>query len=495
MLSVLIKKQQARPHSFSGLLIVSIFTGILRAIEEFIFFDAPLDIRVGISMIYFYFCAGFFYTVLLHKVTGFDYRRVQNIAYLGVLLGMLPPVIDLIFNGFNTSVKYSYYFLYDFEFFPWFFFSRTMNLPAGESFTVWLTILLASFYTLYLTRNIFRLIVTFIFGYLFFITVMAFIPIVILRLLSGIEITNSNMSYYVQIINYSTLLQPYAYLILLVGLFFILYPRFVTHLSKRALHITPFILINLVGSAMHNIKGYEPVLTTLTLFFIFLMALIQNDYYDRINDKGQNNRIRVTKKELEFSYIISGLLILWLIMTAQAAALPVIVIFVLTILYHHPLFRVKRFFPGAIKIEGAWGGLSFLSGTLIQFNHNLAQQTVIAFVLIAGGWSVISSLKDLKDTRFDYRNGIMTVYTFFYNKSVKLKTIHRNVSVIIFALLLTGSGLIYFTYSEYALLLLVPALTMIMWSQYKIITNWFLVTLLIIDTYLLLVYLLIKGVI
>ncbi|MCX7633915.1 MAG: hypothetical protein N2Z22_11350, partial [Turneriella sp.] len=168
---------EARPHSFSALLIVTGFVGVGRAMQEYLFFGEKLTAAIGISMAIAYFHLAVALTVLLSFTTGHDWKRLQNAVYLGIFLGLFPPFIDLAISGFNGAVFYRFYLSEDFRQIPWHFYAPAIGAPAGETAVVWLSIFLTSSYAFWKTQSWWRMLATLVLAYGYFMLHFALVPI------------------------------------------------------------------------------------------------------------------------------------------------------------------------------------------------------------------------------------------------------------------------------------------------------------------------------
>ena len=70
----------------------------MRALEEVIAFNIPLKNSQMFTFIHFYLSIAFTLTLLISKIGGLNWRKVNSVIVIGIFLGIFPPLIDKIFN-------------------------------------------------------------------------------------------------------------------------------------------------------------------------------------------------------------------------------------------------------------------------------------------------------------------------------------------------------------------------------------------------------------
>ena len=442
-LNNLIRRQESRPHSYFNLLMLATFIGIGRAVQEHLFFGERVTIPVALSMIYFYFSFAMLLTVILTWLTSENPRRVANAVNLGIFVGLFPPLIDLLVSGFSNDVKYSYFMIWNFKEIPYFFYSEIYNVPAGESVTIWLSVIFSGYYCFFKTRSLVKSLVALLAAYLAFLTIFAIIPMLTTRFFVGdIRSLLEMQSARGHVANMSTMLYPFWYLGLSLLSFFALRSGVLKRLAPRMLHTVPFVLVTLWAAQLQNgVVDLEAALGALAVAFVFMAALVQNDYHDKIEDTRRMD-FRIEKSDSEFFQILIMGFLFWLLIMGIKAFLPLVVIFMLTILYHHPGYRLKKYWLGSLKVEAAWGGLSFLTGLFLHPKVPIKPELVITMLLVAGGWSVVAAQKDLKDVRGDRAAGISTLYLWLRTRTQSLRKAHLIISWAVFTVFAVFSCLI-----------------------------------------------------
>lgn len=416
-------KIESRPHSFGSLVIVTGFVGIFRAMQEYLFFGERLTAAMGLSMAIAYFHLAISLVVILHFVTGYDWRRIQNAVYLGIFLGVFPPFIDLALSGFNANIIYRFYLSESLSDVPLHFYAPAIGAPPGETAVVWLSIFFMAFYAYRKSRSVLSFLVSGILTYGYMMFHFAIVPVTTVvwaRQASGGIPSQPQAT--LRATEIAPAFLPFWYLGLSAILYIVLRPHLRQVLLKRTLHLLPYTLLTLAGGKfMHDIT--PPVmLAAVSAFLMAYSVALQNDYYDAREGEHKKN---VEKCDVEFFLILTGGFLLWMTQLNQMAVLPLVLIFALGILYNFPLFRMKKFFPGAQKVEGMGALMFFMTGVMVFDRAQLRPSVLVTALLLFGGWSIVVSWKDLKDFRKDTRLGYKNLYTFIMGFGKSLSQAHR----------------------------------------------------------------------
>jgi hypothetical protein len=416
-----------------------VFVGVVRILLEWIIGHRPLAFlnQSILASVSFYLLVLFLYTAPLAIIVKQPWRTSMNVVLAAVFCGLLPPLIDGTVSGAGTFV---YDYVFDFPAgWPWSLYAPAGGLPLGESVVLWLTIALISFYVWRKTRSAWRTVVAGFLGY----GVVAFdggiLPTVLAR-----SFPRSGWDGDGRVIVYGQLATA-----LFVYLSF--RPPVALGLLRRAQHTAPFILVCLIGAAMKGRVDSSVMRYAALLFLATLVALAQNDHFDRDEDARQRRPLYLDGEDVAVLTTIFLLFLATLISAGSVMGYLLLVFFVVSLLYSHPLYRGKRFFPANLKSEGIWGSCAFLIGVtgsvgsalaLDPVNRPLADaaahsplvvttfdaSTIIALALVFCGWSLVAALKDYKDVRADARAGIQTVYTLAVRRRWGLRRMHRILS-------------------------------------------------------------------
>lgn len=421
-----LERLEARPHSLAGLLIACGFTGIFRAMEEYLFFGEKLTAAMGVSMVFAYFHLAIALIVILHYVTKVDWKRIQNAVYIGIFLGIVPPLIDFGISGFNGQIIYRYYLNETFANLPWHFYDPALGAPAGETIVVWISILFTAGYAFLRTNSVIKFLITLAVTYLLMLLHFSFIPILAIKL-AGQTPEGMTTQQTAAMANLTLSLMPFWYLFLSIIIFLILRPILRKIMIKRVLHLAPYTLVTLCGGQFTAGITTPVILAASSVFLVAFCVALQNDYFD--SRHGEHRKI-IEKSDMDFFNIMAAGFLLWMLILNQITVLPLIIIFSLGVLYNFPLFRIKKFFPGAQKIEGLGAAMFFMTGVMVFDRSHFRPQIFLIALLIFGGWSVLASWKDLKDIRSDVRLGYKNLYTFIMGFGVSLSKAHKISSLI-----------------------------------------------------------------
>lgn len=367
-------------------------------------------------MPFFYFSIGVVLLALFKIVAGLDWRRCFGAVAMGIALGLFPPLIDAVVYGIGTKVVYSYNFFADVAAYPWFFYSGPEAIPAGECVSVWMSVLFAGIYTYLAGRNILRAVLVSLVLFVIFHMYMSGIPIVTAAMVLG-KLPDASMTDKPtgHVINAVTFFFAFWYIGIALVAAWVLRPSLLRIFWRRLLHILPFTLISLIGSALAHQPAVESALNAVSLSLLFYIAAVENDYYDALFEKG-TNRTGVNRNDISFLRVIALMIISWLAFLGQVIGLLYLLVYLAAVIYHMPEYRARRYFAAGMKIEGAWGWLAFTSGTLLRPAEHPNASLVYYGIFVFLGWSLLSVLKDLKDLRRDKKSGSESLYLFLRRK-------------------------------------------------------------------------------
>jgi hypothetical protein len=233
----------------------------------------------------------------------------------------------------------------------------------------------------------------------------------------------------------------------LFAVYLALQPALRRGLLGRLPHVLPFVLIVFLGAAF---QGGAVTVTAVAYAFLLLfagwIALGQNDYFDAADDAAQGRATYLDLEDVRLLTVISWLGVAGLAAAHSAATFPAAMAAATYMLYNYPFYRGKRYFPTNLKIEGVWGFCAFVFGVVAAFEHGayggprwwyqhspplpeayagpLPGSTLAAMLLAFGGFSLVASLKDYKDTEADLAAGVQTLYTVALKRGRSLARVH-----------------------------------------------------------------------
>ena len=426
----LIWAQERRRYTVLILFFFSLFTGIVRAFEEILFFRISLKNSEIITFVAFYFSLGWYLTAALSWVSKVHWQKVNLAVVIGIFLGVFPPIFDLLLSGRN-NIFYGYYYLWNLDELPWLGYNPSFNYPAGEAITIWLSIAFCGIYVALKTSSWWRTLLALGSAYLIFLLHGSFLPMLVTYLRVGV-IPNVAALKSLD----SVLLLPLVYHIAMwhtiaaLLIYFFIRRALTKHLLKRILHTLPFVMVSLIASALVKADFQNAFLVALFTFLAAVGTLIQNDWFDRHEDKYKSP---VEKDDVTAFNIFFFLAAAFLFMLNFRAITIILLAYFTSFLYNYPFYRARNSFPGNLKIEGVWGGSSYLAGLLLNATTTLENWQLLSIFLVFGGFSLVAILKDAKDVEQDSQNRVTTVYTLFHRKGIAIKKIHFYIRLCLFA--------------------------------------------------------------
>lgn len=447
LLQTLIRERELHPPSLAVVLCVACFVGFARMELELLILGRPVsNVASLVNNVAFYLHVTYLFGLLAARVTGKALESVLGIVLVGVFLGLLPPVLDVFSLGLSSG-RYTYV---DGGFASW---KWTLLDPAhfslGESITLWLVVLLMTIYVAEVTRSVARTAAAAIGAY----AIVMFIAMVPNSLVRAMLPMNSGATSAQQLGLLSALqlvAAQAAYLVarrpLLRRVFF------------RMPHAFPFVTLVFLGSAVsarYSALAVAPparlALTTvlaLCIVQLCVAAIVQNDAFDAAEDRGRKIE-DVTREDAYFFTAIAALLVLAALPVSALVAAPLAIFLATAIAYSFPFFRAKRCFPINYSCEGVWAWSSFVLGAsvtpLVLNRMKPSVEFLVASLLVFGGFFAFNAFKDYKDIRADHRARNQTFYVLALVRGLRLRPLHRGLSVVFLIALLIPPALLLVT--------------------------------------------------
>jgi 4-hydroxybenzoate polyprenyltransferase len=335
-------------------------------------------------------------SAVLRLTTGREAARVVPAVGAGLVLGILPPVIDVLVYG---AGQFNYTYRLDFlQTLPLLLYDPPERTPVGETVAVWASVLLVAAYARVTGASWRRVGMTVGGHYLLIILFLALIPSASFWLHATVRGMTANESV-------SAILLVAA----LVG-YLTLRPALAAHVGTRLLHAILAPALVLVGSSYLGIANGDTVAAAFVMFVAALTFAVHNSYFDRKEDASQKRPGRVTRDD---AVVIATLSIpLWLVFASgHFWAVAFAVLFtVVGFTYHADPFRLKCVFPLSYKTEGFFAALCIGAGMLAHPRATLGWQELAVAFLVGGGASLIAMGKDYKDVEADTAAGVRTVF-------------------------------------------------------------------------------------
>lgn len=473
-LNNIVSIQEKKEYNFYVILLFSCFVGLTRFMMESIF-SKPVVIHnvFVINMMVFYLQAVFVYALILKIfVPEQRWQKSINIVLIGVFLGIFPPAIDLFIYGLgNFTENYSRNFPQDWNLL---LYNESIHFTYGETITLFLTMVFTSVVVFIKTRNIFKTVASFVVTYGFVVFIVQILSTIVSFVIKTDSTFPMNLAQggtpatadYLRLtgFNFPTILSLFQ-LFLIIVIYLVLNPRLASNLAKRLNHALPAGLTCLMGYSLDRQLDWFAVIISMFFFFAFVVAIVQNDYFDRTEDEIEGRAAYVGRNDVSFFNTILLVVILLLVITGNMIGYYLLLFAVVSFLYNYDFYRAKKYFPSNNKIEGIFGVSAFLGGLTMAFtvDTKLASvmapmggsifgggmpamsrpiqelwtiRTVIITFLVFGGWFLISIFKDYKDIKGDMAAGNQTVYTMLRKRNRNEHRFHKLYSLVIFALLL-----------------------------------------------------------
>lgn len=421
----MIIEQQRRKSSYTALILIATVVGFGRWFLEANLGVAKLNGVLPFAYALYYLAVGMSFHLILYRMSGISRRHSLNLARLGLLVGLLPPIVDLA-NFWLQAVPllpYSYYLYETFAYFSPSFYSPRFGFPLGEAVAVWLIILLSFFFTIRETRNPLRIIAATAAAYGVFLFFLVLLPKGLTDYFTqGDAGLNLDAAMQLSSRNGSTRYHVFVHFALIVIFSLMADANFRKALVKRVFHYLPFGAIAMAPFIFTANYGLLTLCVPALVMLNFLFACMQNDLYDSKTAKTGLPNSNQQGDSVRYFMILMFLLVGYLYGIGSLLFFPQLIFLILTLLYNLPETRMRYYTLGGQKIEGGWGVCALWSGLVCLKISPFQVSTVVLTVLVFFGWAYLSSIKDLKDILSDRRDGRRTLISFLQIKFGNLST-------------------------------------------------------------------------
>lgn len=428
--------QKGRPLSILPFLIIAIFVGFVRCLEEAFFFNGKIAFEIVIGFSFFYLTLSLCLIAGLALINNFQNLRLANGVLPGISLGMFPPIIDFVFSNSEQPIRYSYYQVQSLGYVPWLFYDPILGFPLGECSTVWLAILFAAIYAFRITRSPIRAFFSGIWAYAIIFALLVVVPALTAGQNNFSLTEPSRLSAYqskiAQISTYD-IVTVQAFIASAAVLF--LQPRFLLECFAKILHIIPFALLTALGGLLISPLSQRAITCVGLTAYTFMHWLLINNYADRVADMEVGRRTYATKFASDASVATIMGFSLWYGYNGRMEGFCYGMIVLLTLAYSSETMRAKRHFFSAMKIESAWAFFSILAGVLAFPQSAFRPPVLMTVVVISAGFGVVSLWRDYKDIDADEKAGFKTLYIILLRMTNNLSRVRVIVNWIIIPLL------------------------------------------------------------
>jgi len=437
--------QEKKPYNFYTILIFTLFVGIARSLEEVMLAGRLYKNIHILNNFIFYFLMAFSFTLVLQIITRHEWQKIIFAVLIGVFLGLFPPIIDLFVYGLG---QFSYAYVMGIPSIgQLLLFDSLHGFPVGEGIVLWSTIIFSCYYIYLKTQNIRKC----IYGALLVYFVM---------LLSGYIIPSLSFWLYKKLFLSKMEMLSFTQLSFAILCYLLINPVIAKNLFVRCLHCIPFVLLTFLGAVLSGTISTTTIMTAGVVFYAGMITIVQNDYFDRNEDMIAGRHTTICSHDLIFFNTTYLMLVFILYNSGALVFLPLLLLFIVSILYNYDFYRAKKFFPANYKIEGIWGLSSFLAGILSQRSAQFTPEIVIYCFLVFGGWSLVSTFKDYKDIEADKAVGNQTGYIMLMKAGLSLERAHKIVCSMISACFLVPVVWLFFQHIPLFVPILFPVLTL-----------------------------------
>jgi hypothetical protein len=433
----IIRIQESRPYSTYAILLFCLFVGIARLMGEWFIGARTIQYTLldFVGYVLFYWYSFFTIGLILFVLVKQPWRKSINVVLIGIFLGVLPPVFDLLIYEIGT-IRYSYYWAFPRDWSP-FLYNPRHHFHFGETLILWLTVVFTALYVRHKTDSWGGFALGALLAYIVLLVNGAVVP-------STLQYLQQESGWAFPHLIYMMLITQ---TLVCVAVYLLFQPALRKGLLRRAPHAMPFVVMSLLGAAFTSgTLNAQAIVNAGLILFIFLVALVQNDFYDAEEDSFQGRKPYVDAEDVRFMTISAGFVIIATLALNSMVGAMYLMIFGLSFLYSYPLYRGKQYFPSNLKMEGSWGLAAFLSGMLGALEHGVGDvpkwevlaftaspptpgwPLILACVLVFGGHSLLAILKDYKDVSADAHARIQTLYTLALRRGVLPARVHAVVS-------------------------------------------------------------------
>lgn len=355
-----------------------------------------MDAVINVS---FYLVVFILFSLLFRFVLALPFRYVSNAVSVGLLFGVIPPLIDIFFLSSNAA-RYIYY-----SQFTWSLFSKDQSI--SESIVLWMIIIGSGVFTLAIKKSIIRCVLAVIGSYLI---IQACTGVVLLVKYIGIR-----NAFWINIAWIS---------ISFIG-YIVLREKALLKSLSRVIHVIPHAMLVFCGSAWVGKRLLSAVDEMLLMIVLGFVIVIHNDYYDRKEDRIAGRKTMVENRDVIFSSFFLFTLLFLVFVEYPILSFLMLLFFIVGCMYQHPAIRLKDRFCLSYKAEGIAALLSFLVGTVDKNSFPEGAAYLVPCLLVLFGGSLLSITKDWKDIETDSKNKKPTYYVILKNRGRDFRTSHR----------------------------------------------------------------------
>lgn len=418
-----IRRLLAAPTDARVAICMILFVAGVRLVQEAALFG--YEVRAGELLGFMPDFVGF-YTVMFLSVWAAlrfglpgEGDRVTNLAAVGLLLGLLPPLLESLVRNVPEA-PYDYFWAWE-----WLFHSPERQ-PVSETITLWFAVLGPGLVSLWHTRRPGRAAATSAFTWCLLV-----LPIVVFPGLLAEHVDNDT-------VRFANTLASYAWCILL---YVALRGRRLWPSFARVNHALPFGALALIAASWVGQSLFDMAWRALLMTWTWTVLIIHNDHYDAEEDRTQGRPEGATGDDVAWTMLLLLNLLLMVFHRAPLVGLAAAMMLLAGFLYQHPAMRLKRHFCLSYKVEGVWATCAVAAGLALNESFAPDRPLFFACLLAFGGGALLSMPKDWKDIDADRAAGIPTLYVRLSRDDEGALRLHRRLSIAVAAAMALSLGI------------------------------------------------------
>lgn len=342
----------------------------------------------------FYVALHFCITALVARATPVDWRKASNLVAMGLLIGVVPPFVDVAIYGPGA---FAYDYGSGFAGFPWLLSRPPFPLPPGETLVLWGSVAFVGAYGLLRASSALRRVVLVVGQY-------ALIVLFLGGLGAAIEAVRAALPELAPT-------QVRVPLLVFAGVAGAIAAGGAGgRLLARLPHALLAPLFVLLGASLHG--GIADAAWWAAALFLLAGAsfALANDWYDRREDALQGRPLTVDGDLARVLTLLPLLTAAFALSVRFEVGLALVAFAVVSHAYHADPMRLKCVFPLSYKTEGMLAGVAFVAGAGADQTREPASWMLLAALAVALGVPGALVFKDLKDVESDRSAGVRTLF-------------------------------------------------------------------------------------
>lgn len=402
-----------------SLLFLALAVGVGRTVEEIYLGHRTLGLSIMSHYAAFYLATLTGFSAIGAVLLGQSWRKTVQVVALGVLAGLLPPLIDVFWLGLG-----GFHYSYLDRFYPTL---HGAGNPYSEAIVAWSALGAFSLYIYIRGRSLFRALLGLGLAYAYLVLIVTAFPDSLKAFLGSVSGTA----------------RTFMFLFLAYGIYVGSHFRRFKPSLKRVNHSLPWVVLIFLGATLAGGIREMTWLQALIVLFVHQGIVFANDYYDRDEDTINQRTSLLDKDDVAMIHgLIAWMAVQMSLMKPRLGALYILYILVATA-YHHPAFRLKRILPLNYMIEGLVAALALLIGMASTDRFDFTGAELMYVGLAFAGFAAASPFKDYKDIPGDEKTGTQTLYVFLKRRGWGLDRIHTLVSATVLCFLAVPAVFLY----------------------------------------------------